>query len=61
MLDYKDIGIRALKTAIQTFLSVATVNAVVSGDVTGLQTAGVAALAAGISVVWNAVLQWSST
>jgi uncharacterized protein YjeT (DUF2065 family) len=56
----RDIAVRALKTLVQTFLSVATVQQVVGGDVDALRAAGVAALAAGIAVVWNAALAWSS-
>ena len=60
-MNWRDIGVRALKTLVQTFLSVATVQQLVAQDIDALRAAGVAALAAGIAVVWNALLAWSSS
>lgn len=60
-INPKDVLVRAAKTFVQTFLSVAAVSQVVNGDIAGLKAAGIAALAAAISVVWNAALQWSSS
>lgn len=60
-MNWKDIGVRALKTLVQTFLSVATVQMVIAQDVNALRAAAVGALAAGIAVIWNAVLQWSQS
>jgi uncharacterized protein YjeT (DUF2065 family) len=57
----KDIAIRAAKTAVQTFLAVATVQQVVGGDVDALRAAGIGALAAGFAVLWNAALAWASS
>lgn len=59
-MNVRDIAVRAAKTAVQTFLSVATVQQLVGGDVDALRAAAVGALAAGIAVLWNAALAWSS-
>jgi hypothetical protein len=60
-MNVKDIALRAAKTFVQTFLALATVEVVAAGDLVAIKSAAVAALAAAISVVWNAVLQWSQT
>ena len=60
-MNWKDIGVRAAKTFVQTFLSVATVQMVIAQDINALRSAAVGALAAGIAVIWNAVLQWSQS
>lgn len=60
-MSWKDIGVRAVKTAVQAFLGTASVQAVIGGDVNALRAAAVAAAAAGISVIWNAVLTWSQS
>lgn len=60
-MDWKNIGIRALKTAVQSFLAVATAQVIVAGDINALRGAAVAALAAGFSVIHNALLAWSSS
>ena len=57
----KDVVTRAAKTAVQTFLAVATVQQVIGGDVDALRAAAAGALAAGFSVIWNAALAWSSS
>jgi hypothetical protein len=58
-MDVRDIAVRALKTAVQTFLAAATVQVVVGGDLPALKAAAIAAGAAALSVIWNALLQWS--
>lgn len=57
----KDIVIRALKTFVQTFVSYLTIDGLFAiSDKVGFQrwllTTGVSALAAGISAVWNLLL-----
>lgn len=59
METIKNIGRRAVKTAVQTFFAVATVQQVVGGDVDALRSAVVAAAAAGFSVLWNAAVVWA--
>lgn len=70
-MNWKDVFVRAAKTAVQAFLGVATVAAVVAAfgpngvDVSALEalgvSAGVAAAAAGWSVIQNAILSWTSS
>lgn len=57
----KDIAVRAAKTAVQSFLAVATAQQVIGGDIDALRAAAVAAIAAGLAVLWNAALVWSSS
>ena len=58
-MDWKDIAVRAGKTFVEAFLVLAPVEVVIGGDVPALKAAAVAAGAAAVSVVWNALLQWS--
>lgn len=58
-MDLRDIGIRALKTALQAGIAVLGVGLVT--DVATYQAAGIAAAAAAISVVMNSVLSWANT
>ncbi len=51
-----DIVVRALKTAAQTFLATVAVGLSSVTDVTTAKALVVAAVAAGISAVWNTVL-----
>lgn len=66
-MDIRDIAVRAAKTAVQAGLAVLTADVIANGlsDLAELSTAataaGIAALAAGISVIHNAVLQWSNS
>lgn len=57
----KDIMIRATKTFIQAFLAVFTLDGIVFTDLEAaksmLITTTIAALAAGISAVWNLVME----
>jgi hypothetical protein len=55
----KDLAIRAVKTAIQAFVGVVGANVAGWTDISALKAAGIAALAAGASVVINAILTWS--
>ena len=61
-INWKDVGIRALKTFIQTFLASLTVDGIFGiTDAKGLTrfalTTGLSALAAAISAVWNVLLE----
>ena len=56
----KDLAIRAVKTAIQTFVAVVGANVAGWTSVDALQAAGITALAAAASVLVNAVLSWAS-
>lgn len=56
--DWKDVGIRAIKTFAQSFIG-ALVTLFAAGDVPGsamTKTAIISALAAAISAVWNGVI-----
>lgn len=58
-IDWKDVGVRALKTFIQAACA-ATVTLLGSGQADGEEvftmTAIISILAAGVSAVWNAVI-----
>ena len=61
-INWKDVGVRALKTFLQTFIASLTVDGVFGiTDAKGLQrfalTTGLSALAAAISAVWNVILE----
>lgn len=60
-VDWKDLGKRAAKTFVQTFLSYLTIDGVFGiSDKVGFQrwllTTGLSALAGAISAVWNLVM-----
>ena len=61
LADWRDVAIRAIKTAIQVFGGIVAANVIGWTDITGLKVAALAGASAGISVVWNAVLSWSRT
>jgi hypothetical protein len=61
-MDWKDVGIRAAKTAAQAALAILTADALFgsfSADL--LQKAALAGLAAAYAVVWNAALGWAKS
>jgi hypothetical protein len=58
-MDWRDIGIRAAKTAVQAFIGTVGVGLAGLLDVGTLQAGMLAAAAAAISVVMNALLAWS--
>lgn len=60
-MDYRDIAERAFKTAVQTFMALITVDALMAGNVGLAKESLVAAAAAGLSVVWNALQEWASS
>lgn len=55
-----DVLSRAGKTFVQTLTAQLTVASLLGGDYQATKAALVAALAAGIAVVWNAAILWSS-
>lgn len=59
-IDVKDIIVRAAKTAVQAFLVAAPVEVIVGGDLPALKAAAIGAGAAALSVIWNALLQYTS-
>lgn len=61
-INWKDVGIRAAKTFLQTFIASLTVDGIFGiTDAKGLTrfalTTGLSALAAAISAVWNVLLE----
>lgn len=59
-MNLKDIGIRAVKTFVQAFVSTVGVAAITSFDVATIQAGVIAAGAAALSVVWNALYLWAT-
>lgn len=59
--DWRDVAVRATKTAVQVFIASVPVNVLMSGDADVIKSALIAAASAGLSVVWNAVALWSTT
>lgn len=59
--DWEDVAIRAIKTSIQTLTAMIPVEVLISGNPQILKSALVAAASAGVSVIWNALILWSST
>lgn len=63
MTDWKDVGIRALKTFVQSFVG-AIITLLAAGSEPGSafsKTAIISALAAAVSAVWNGVINpWLS-
>jgi len=57
-MDVKAILVRAVVTAVEAVLSVLLSAGLTDLDATGVQTAVVTGLAAGLSVVYNALRQW---
>lgn len=59
--DWEDVAIRAIKTSIQTFAAAVPVEVLLSGNPQILKAALLSAASAGVSVLWNALVLWSST
>lgn len=57
-MDWKDIAVRAFKTAVQVAIATVPVSAYFDKDWTLVATGVLAGVAAGISVVQNAVKQY---
>lgn len=60
-MNVKEIAVKAAKTFVQAFLSAVTVTMVTGGDLAAVKAGAIAAGAAALSVVWNALLQWSNS
>jgi hypothetical protein len=61
-VDARDIGIRALKTFVQVFLVAVPATIITTSEPLPVLYAGaLSAGAAALSVIWNALLQWSRT
>ena len=60
-MNWKDIGERAFKTTLQTFMALFTVDALTAGNVGLAKEALVAAAAAGLTILWNAIAQWAAS
>jgi hypothetical protein len=57
-----ELFVRAAKTAVQTFGSLVTIDAMVGGfNPSLIESAAVTAGAAALAVFWNAALAWSRT
>ena len=52
---------RAVKTAISTFVGILGANVAGWTNISGVKNAGVVALAAGASVIVNVILSWSNS
>ena len=53
-MNFKDIAVRAVKTFVQTAIPLIVVT-----DLSTVENAALAGLAAGVSVLMNAVMEWS--
>jgi hypothetical protein len=56
-MNYKDIAIRAIKTFVQAFLAVLVIDVITIKDWATARPVLVAAVAAGVSAVWNSLNQ----
>lgn len=59
--DWLDVLVRATKTAVQVFIASVPVNVLMSGDADVIKSAVIAAVSAGLSVVWNSVALWAAS
>lgn len=57
-MDFKKLGVRALVTFVQVFLSVVIGTGVLDVSASTAQTALMSALGAGLSVIYNAATSW---
>ena len=57
-MNYKDIAVRALKTFVQAALAYAAVNVATVNNQDSLKTFAVGAVAAGVSAIWNSLVQY---
>ena len=60
-MDVKAILVRSVVTAVEAVLAVLLSAGLTDLDATGVQTAVVTGLAAGLSVIYNALRQWLET
>lgn len=61
LADWKDVGIRAVKTAIQVLIGTLGANAMGWTNLDTVKAAGIAAASAGAAVIINAVLAWANS
>ncbi len=59
MIDWKDVFVRAAKTAVATAIGIIPVSALGNLSVDTAEAAALAAASAGVTVILNAVLQWT--
>lgn len=59
--EINDVLSRAGKTFVQTLTAQLTVAAIAGGNIGAAKAALIAAFAAGLSVIWNALQVWSNT
>lgn len=57
--EIADVIERGIKTAIQTAAAAGLLGFAIGGDWAGFRNVALAATAAGVSVVWNAVVAWA--
>lgn len=60
-MNWKDIFVRAGKTAVASFFTSVPFTTLTGLDVSTLQSAALAAAAAGGTIIINAVLNWSNS
>lgn len=60
-MNWRDIAVRAVKTAVQVFIATIGVGLTGLMDVATLQAAGLAAASAAVSVVMNALYAWATS
>lgn len=60
-IDWKDVAIRAGKTAVQTFIAMAAVGDLMALNSGRIEAAALAALSAAVSVLWNTLSAWANS
>jgi hypothetical protein len=60
-VNFKDVAIRAVKTAVAAFVAVVPATAIVGGDVASIKNGLIVAGSAVVSYVWNLAIQYSSS
>lgn len=58
-VDWKDAGIRALKTAVAVFIVAVPGDELVNGSLEAEKAAALVAGAAAVTYVWNVLLDWT--
>lgn len=60
-IDWKDVGVRAAKTAVATAIGTLGFTALGAVSLDAAQTAALAGGSAGVTVILNAVIQWTQS
>ncbi len=60
-MDYRKIGVRALVTAVEAFLALILASSFTELTADKAEAAALSAVAAGLSVIYNALRQWLDT